>query len=238
MSKDAWAQVTAHTSVGDVSSFPTALSSVDSEPVPQRPPAVRAVRAQRHGDTVAVRWDPPAKRRDVVDRLEVAVFLDDGSWVTRRIRVGEATAFPTHAQVKLPTEARWHDAKVGVATVARNPGWGAFARITWAEHLLPARFGMHVHDVLSAGRRAVEVSGGISPIWSHRTCGARGCAGRQVTVRIDYGRTVGEVTTRLTSRRTFHVVAWRPAGSDRLRLRILGPDDLSSGPFRSYPVGR
>ena len=238
MAKDAWAQVTAHTTAGDVASFPTALSSVGSEPEPEVPPAVRAVRAERHGDSVTVRWDPPAKRRDVVDQIRVGVIFDNGQWVTQKVRVSDGAPFPTHARVKLPAYGRWHDAKVGVATVARTPGWGAFMRIAWGKQPLPAVFGMHVHQVLAAGARAVEISGGISPIWSRQTCGPQRCAGRQVTVRIDYGRSVGEVTTRLTSRGTFHAVAWRPAGSDRVRLRILGPDDLSSGPFRSYPVGR
>jgi hypothetical protein len=101
---------------------------------------------------------------------------------------------------------------------------------------LPAWFGMHVDRVDAAGPGAFEVTGGVSRVLAKQACGTTGCAGRRVAVRVLFGDTVAEVQTRLTALGQFHALMWRPRGTDAVRLRVLGPHDLTSGPFKRFPV--
>ncbi len=237
LAPEAWVQVVAHTTAGDVATFPVQWGQ-GGQWVPPAP--VRAPTAERHRDLVHAQWRAP---KDTTGISAVLVGVKAvGSWryQVRRVAWDGVGPFPTEGRVRLPEKLRWSDLRVVVVAVSpvdegSGEEWGTPARVP---DLLPAVHGIHVDRVQSAGPRAFEVTGGISAVLAKQTCGTRTCAGRKVTVRVDLGRRMGEVVTRLTSRGDFHALLSRPAGRQRVHVKVIGPGDLTSGPFRRFPVRR
>jgi subtilisin family serine protease len=237
LAPEAWAQVVAHTTAGDVATFPVQWGQ-GGQWTPPDP--VRRPTAERHRDLVHAMWRVP---KDTTGITAVLVGVKAaGSWryKVRRIAWDGTSPFPTEGRVKLPERLRWSDLRVVVIAVSpvdegSGEEWGTRARVPYP---LPAFHGMRVDRVQSAGPRAFEVTGGISAARAQQVCGNRSCAGRRVTVRVDLGRRVDEVVTRLTSRGDLHALLVRPAGRQRVHLQVVGPGDLTSGPFRRFPVRR
>jgi subtilisin family serine protease len=237
LAPEAWVQVVAHTTSGDVATFPVQWGQ-GGQWVP--PAKVRNPTADRHRDLVHVRWREP-KDTTGISAVVIAVSAPR-SWryVTRRIPWDGVSPFPTEGRIRLPERLRWSDLRVVVVSMSQvgdgsNEEWGRPARVPG---LLPAFYGMHVDRVTGAGPRAFEVSGGISAVLAGAACGTAKCAGRKVTVRVDLGRRTSEVVTRLTGDGQFHALLGRPTGRERVRLRVIGPDNLTSGPYKRFPVRR
>ena len=237
LAPESWAQVVAHTTAGDVATFPVQWGQ-GGDWVPPDP--VRRPTAERHRDLVHASWLAP---KDTTGISAVLIGVKPvGSWryQVRRISWDGVAPFPTEGRVKLPEKLRWSDLRVVVVAVSpvdegSGEEWGTPARVP---ELLAAFHGMRVDRVQSAGPRAFEVTGGISAVRALEVCGTRTCAGRKVTVRVDLGRNRDEVVTRLTSRGDFHALLSRPAGRERVHVKVIGPGDLTSGPFRRFPVRR
>ena len=120
----------------------------------------------------------------------------------------------------------------------RGFGWDWFFGFAAVPHALPAVYGMHVTQLVGAGRSAAEVVGGVSRANAQQVCGRAACAGRRILVHVR--RAAGVVQTvpgRLTSDGVFHVVVWLPKGDRGAVLRVTGPKGLDSGPYRRYSIG-
>lgn len=232
-----WVQVVAHTTSGDVAAFPVEWGG-DGGWYPPKP--VRNPNAKRLRDTVVATWDPPKDTTGISAVLIIARERPWGPDTVKRIAWDGVSPFPTSGRVELKPRARWSSLNVYVVSVrpvddGSGEEWGNPRRVPYP---LPAWYGMHVDQLTGAGPRAVEVAGGIDRVQGADVCRVRTCAGHQVIVRVRYGQRIIEATARLTAEGAFHAMVWRPAGQDRIQLRILGPGDLTSGPFKGYRVGR
>lgn len=233
-----WVQVIAHTTAGDTASWPSWWLNPDQLQNDSTPPPVRRPVAKRGHDSVVVSWRAP-KDTHLIDQVYVLVDLG-GPGARKMIPVRSGKPFPTHARVPLPRSARSADARVAVVTIngQREFGWDTFWGFAVVRHPLPAVYGMHVSQLVGAGKSAAEVVGGISRANAQRTCGGPSCAGRRVLVHVRRARGVVQtVPGRLTNDGIFHVVIWLPKGAPMAVLRITGPKGLDSGPYRRYLIG-
>jgi len=233
-----WIQVIAHTTAGDTASWPIWWLNPDQVAADSTPPPVRHPRASRGHDSILVSWQAPRHTR-LIDQVYVGVDLN-GPGVQRFIPVRSGKAFPTHVRIPLPRSARSADARVVVITINGNRGfgWDWFFGFAAVPHALPAVYGMHVTQLVGAGRSAAEVVGGVSRANAQQVCGRAACAGRRILVHVR--RAAGVVQTvpgRLTSDGVFHVVVWLPKGDRGAVLRVTGPKGLDSGPYRRYSIG-
>ncbi len=233
-----WVQVIAHTTAGDVASWPWWWLNPDQLQMDSTPAPVRHPHATRGKDAMRVTWQAP-KDTHLIDQVYVEVSLD-GAGVRRVIPVTAGQPFPTHARVQLPRSARSADVRVAVITVngKRAFGWDSFWGFAPVPGVFPAVYGMHVTQLVGAGKSAAEVVGGVSRANAARLCGGPACAGRRVLVHVRRaGGVVQTVPGRLTSQGVFHVVIWVPKGDRSALLRITGPKGIDSGPFHRYVIG-
>ena len=233
----AWVQVVAHTASGDVATFPVVWSDDAGSWVPPKP--VRSPNAERRRDAVLARWRIPRDTNGITAVLVVAQTRErSGAYWVKRIAWDGVSPFPTAGRLDLPERARWSDLRVVVVTLSRvgERAGEELGNPTTVPYPLPAWFGMHVDQVDAAGPSAFEVTGGISRVLAQQLCARASCVGRRVQVRVAFGDTVTVMQTRLTALGQFHALLWRPRGGDAVRLRVLGPHDLTSGPFKRFPV--
>ena len=233
-----WAQVTAHTTAGDVESFPTWLMNPFNVTENFRPPPkVRHVRVDRGLNGLRMTWRPPARNRDQVDRMFVAALVDTGRPVFQPVPMKAGEPFPRRAFLRTSRALQGHDIRtVVVVTVRRSRMFGGIPNAAFARGPFAAPRGLAIDRVEAAGPRGAEVTGSIPRSSAKRECHSNGCGGRVVLVRVRFGDAVGEVRTRLTASGVFHAVVWRPAGAGHLQLRAVGPGGAVTGPFQPYRV--
>ena len=198
---------------------------------------MRHVRLERHGDAVVISWDEPVNR-DTIDRIRAYVSIERRAHTSGRMRIDQAAPFPTEMHVNLPKIAKWYDVEVDL-DVTNTDDSGAAIGFRWQEvnDVSPAPHGSRISKVLSAGRHAVDVVGGISPANAERVCDNRSCVGELATLVIDRGREVQRVPVRYNAEGAFHATIWIPKGAESVKLRIEGPKTLDSGPFDRYSIG-
>ena len=101
-----------------------------------------------------------------------------------------------------------------------------------------ALYGSHVQSIVSAGPRAVEVTGSLSRMNAKRACGNTTCEGESAVLVLDRGRSNERFTVVFTSRGNFHQVVKVDRGTKQLKVRIDGPKRLDSGPFKKVDVAK
>ena len=232
----AWFTVTAHTSAGDVTSYPANRWSHDEG---ERLPKLENTKNERSKTGMKVTWDAPRKsEQDQIDRIRVVVNLDGSGGGAKRILVDHDERFPTSASVKLPNDSKWKDARTYVIVSDLDENGHTVAQRGWAiKPMSAAIYGSHVQRVDRAGARVVEVTGAMSPMNRKRVCGKDNCAGEKATLVIDRGRSNQWIPVVFTGEGVFHELVRVDKGDKALRLRIEGPKSLSSGPFRRVEVG-
>jgi hypothetical protein len=234
-----WFTVTAHIGANDVVNYPMVALDWRDLLDATIPRPVKHVHSTRLDDRVRVEWTAPlnTSRTDVV---EVVVRLDDGSWISKVLDA--TTTYPTRATIKLPKSARWKDARVQVRSAAAidDPFFGLEYLGEWVRdaktHAAP--FGLHVDSMLGAGRSAAEVTGGISRANARKLCGNGTCQGDLVTVVAVSGGNTDRVNARLNARGVFHATVDIVRGDRRVDVRVVGGQDLTSGPFQTLRVVR
>jgi subtilisin family serine protease len=224
----AWYTVTAHTTSGDVTSYPGSRYTREAG---DRPHALKDTSMQRKGDSMVIRWDRPRDKEDV-DKIRVIVDMRDGGAVQKKLRIDQSEAFPTGTTVKLPRSARWDDAYAYLVLYNKDED-GNTVGANWmrVKGQSPAIYGTHVKAVDQAGARAVEVTGAMSYLNMRRVCGKNACAGESAVLVVDYGRQNKRFNVTFTERGVFHKMIGVERGTESLRMRIEGPKRLDSGPF-------
>jgi hypothetical protein len=232
-----WIQVIAHTSGGDVASWPTWWLDPNQVAQSSTPPPVRDPAATRGRKAMTVSWSAP-RSTALINRIEVDVFLGGDTYVSKSIRVRSGHPFPTHLRLPLPPSAKWQDAQVGVLTL-NGDGFSSdfFIGFGMVRGGSPARFGLGVAGLHKAGPKAFEVTVAVSAMNARSVCHNRTCVGRRVVVAVRRGDgSVQSTVGRLTSEGLAHVMIWVPRGATAAVLRISGPGGLTSGPFRRVPL--
>jgi subtilisin family serine protease len=233
---DGWT-VTAHTTAGDVASYPR-LRSDDGGG--ERPEKLRHVKIDRDRDSVVISWDKPTDPESI-DVIEAHLYLPGGPRVEDgKLKVDQDETFPTQMRVKLSKGARWYDVYAFLELRNKDENGNTigyeFLRVNDGA---PAFYGSRIEKVLGAGPRAVEVTGGVSELRAERVCGPKAnCAGELATLVIDRGRDVQRVPVRYNSAGNFHATIWIPNGAESVKLRVEGPSRLDSGPFRRFDIKR
>lgn len=229
----AWYTVTAHTTSGDVVSYPASRWGRDAG---DRPAALRDTSMKRNGDTMTLNWDRPKDKADY-DVIRAYVGLDGARGVSKKIKIDQSEPFPTSMTVKLPTEARWHDAYAYLIVYNKDENGDTigvnFQRV---KKTSPAIYGSNVRSIDRAGSRAIEVTGAMSRLNARRVCGKSNCSGEKAVLVVDRGRHNDRINVLYTDHGVFHAMVDVDRGTDALRLRIEGPKSLSSGPFRKVSV--
>lgn len=229
----AWYTVTAHTTSGDVVSYPQSRYSRDAG---DRPANLRDASMKRNGDTMTFQWDRPRDKEEV-DVIRAYVWLD-GRGVSKKIKIDQSQPFPTSMKVELPKRARWSDA-YGYLVLYNKDADGKTIGVNGMriKKPSPAIYGSHVKSIDKAGARAVEVTGAMSRLNEQRVCGKSACSGESAVLVVDRGKKNERIDVLFTSRGVFHAMVDVDRGTDALRLRIEGPKSLGSGPFARIQVG-
>ena len=233
MAADSWYTLTASTTSGDVTTYPTARDPGGAGGA-GFPPRLRHIEVDRRGDTLTISWRRP-NNPDRIDVIRARVLPDFGKPIIRNLRIDHADPFPRHMDVKLPGRLRWYDLRVDFSLVNKVSG-GSYTSGTFLPDRLPALYGSRIEGVDRAGTGLAEVTGGMSPSHMNRVCGRDNCAGEHATLVIDRGRHVERTTVTFTSRGVFHQIVSVSKGTKALKVRIEGPKSLDSGPFRRVPV--
>jgi len=233
----AWFTVTAHTSGGDVTSYPADRYSRDSG---DRPPKLDDTKTERKGDAMIITWDRPRKsERDELDMVRAVVHFDGPAGAAKRIKVDPDEPFPTSMKIDLPRKGRWLDAHVHLIVYDKDEDGRTIGNRSWIiQPQSPALYGSRIVDVNKAGPRAVEVTGGMSRLNRNRVCGKDNCAGEQATLVIDRGKQNQRLTVTFTDNGVFHKMVEIDRGTKSLRMRIEGPKSLDSGPFQRVDLTR
>lgn len=228
-----WYTVTAHIGTGDVTSYPT---SSDENGAGAQPERLTGTSLQRRGDTMVVRWDTPLDPT-TIDVIRVSLDLD-GLTVDKKLKIDQSQPFPTEMSIKMPRDGRWRDARAYLLLINKDDdGRSIGARWMRVKGGSRALHGTHVQSIDRAGRRAVEVTGAMSDMNSRRVCGKSGCAGEPAVLIVDRGRSNERFNVVFTQRGVFHQLVGVERGTDALRVRIVGPKRLDSGPFVRVRVG-
>jgi hypothetical protein len=231
----AWYTVTAHTTSGDVTSYPGSRWTRDAG---ERPKALKDTSMERKGDSMVIRWDRP-RDKETVDKIRVIVDLRDGGAVQKRLKIDQSEPFPTGTTVKLPRSARWKDAYAYLVLYNKDEDGNTVGANWMRVHgASPAIYGSHVRAVDNAGPRTVEVTGGMSDLNMARACGRNRCAGESAVLVVDYGRQNKRFNVTFTERGVFHKLIGVERGTESLRMRIEGPKRLDSGPFVLVKFGK
>jgi hypothetical protein len=231
MPADSWYTLTASTTSGDVTTYPTPR---DPGGAGGFPPRLRHIEVDRHGDTLTISWRRP-NNSDSIDVIGARVLPDLGKPISRKLVVDHADPFPRHMDVKLPEKLRWCDLRVDFFLVNKVSG-GSYTAGTYLPDRLPALYGSRIEGVDRAGAGLAEVRGGMSTSHMNRVCGRDNCAGEHATLVIDRGRHVAKTRVTFTSRGVFHQMVSVPKGTKALKMRVEGPKSLDSGPFRRVPI--
>ncbi|HVQ87921.1 MAG TPA: S8 family serine peptidase [Actinomycetes bacterium] len=230
----AWFTVTAHTTAGDVVSYPASRYVRDRGDSPER---LQGIKLARKGDSMIISWDKPADR-DKIDVIKGLVhFEGPGGAAERRLKVDPDQPFPTSIKIPLPKAGRWSDAHVHLGLYNKDDQ-GETIGVRWMTPNVksPALYGSHVASIVGAGARNVEVAGAMSRLNAKRVCGKNLCEGESAVLVVDRGRSNDKFDVVFTSRGVFHTIVDVPRGTDSLRVRIVGPKRLDSGPFQKVQV--
>lgn len=232
----AWWTVTAHSVGGDVTTYPQVRLGGGAGDRPER---LSHIRMSRSGDRLHISWGKPVEPTDIdVIRAQVRMKDPNGS-ASRRLVVDQTQPFPDGMTVSLPHRARWSDIRLALSLVNRDDD-GRTVGGRWQEvrHGSPAVYGSHVEWVAATGHRTVEVEGHISDLNAQRVCDDHTCAREPATLVVDRGQQQERIHVRYSTRGTFHVTLSSAPGTEALRLRIVGPRSLDSGPFVRVRVER
>lgn len=231
----AWYTVTAHTTAGDVTSYPGSGLQRERGNSPEK---LKDVKVDREGDVVIISWDRP-KDPDKIDVIRAYVRFDGlgGGGAKKKIKIDQDAAFPTSMRIDIPKKGRWYDAHTYLGLYNKDEN-GDVIGSRWMEpdDGSAAIYGSRVQSIVTAGPRAVEVTGALSRMNAKRTCGNTTCAGEQAVLVVDRGRSTERFTVVFTSRGTFHELVSVDRGTKELRVRIDGPKRLDSGPFVKVEV--
>lgn len=232
----AWWTVTAHLGGRDVTTYPQLSLGGGAGDRPER---LRHVRLSRTGDRLHITWDQPADPTDI-DVIRAHVRMrDPGGSAGRRIVVDQTKDFPDGMTVPLPRRARWADIRVALSLLNRDDdGRTIGGRWQDVRRGSPALYGSHVEWIAATGRRTVDVEGHVSDLNAQRVCGNHTCAREPAVLVVDHGRGRERIDVRYSALGTFHTTLTVAPGTGALRVRILGPKSLSSGPFVRIPVQR
>lgn len=231
----AWWTVTAHTTAGDVSTYPQAKGGGRGGDAPDR---LQGVRLMRSGDHLTISWDPPADPTKIdVIRGYVGFGRCLARGASNKIKVDQSAAFPDHITVALPIRARWCDARASLGLINKDDDGNQIGgRYQSVRQGSPALYGSSVRDIFGAGPRAVEVTGAVSALNAKRVCDNPSCAGETATLLVDWGRSVQRFNVTYTSAGAFHLLLTVDRGTDHLTVKVIGPLRLDSGPFHRVPV--
>jgi subtilisin family serine protease len=230
----AWYTVTAHTSAGDVTSYPGSRYQRERGDSPDK---LRGVKVDRDGDKVTISWDRPREREDI-DVIRGIVHVDGrGGNGQKRIKIDQDAKFPRSITIAIPKRARWYDLHTHLVLYNKDEdGKTVGSRWMTPKDRSPAIYGSHVQSVISAGSRAVEVTGALSRLNAKRVCGNMTCNGESAVLVVDRGRTNERFRVVFTSEGKFHQVVGVDRGTTELKVRIVGPKRLDSGPFVNVRV--
>jgi subtilisin family serine protease len=227
--------VTAHTSSGDVATYPRLLrwryrwGGV-------KPERLHVTGVEREGNRVMLSIDRPDAPRSIdVVRLYTRTGVE---WKTARWRIDHQQPFPRVLTFRLSPESRWYDLNgLGFEVTNKDRQGGVIGGAWYFLHRRAAALhGSRVEKVLAAGRHAVEVTGGVSEIRATRACGRSTCQGEHATLVIDRGRSRERISVRFTAAGHFHATIWIPAGATHVKLRIEGPRYLDSGQMKRMAI--
>ncbi|HEX5017555.1 MAG TPA: S8 family serine peptidase [Actinomycetes bacterium] len=234
----AWFTVTAHTTAGDVMSYPRDRYSRDrGESLPKLDDA----KTRRDGDKMVITWDRPSKKEQAqIDKIRAVVHFEGrGGGAGKRIVIDHDQPFPASMIVKLSPKGRWTDAHVHLAVSDEDDDGQTIARREWIiKPESPALYGSHVRSIDRAGPGRVEVTGGMSRMNMKRVCGKDNCAGESAVLVVDRGKKNQRMNVVFTEKGVFHKMVGYDKGTEFLRLRIEGPKNLSSGPFQRFAIGK
>lgn len=230
----AWFTVTAHTSSGDVTSYPRSRYQRDRGDSPDK---LRGVKVQRDRDKVIISWDKP-RNRDEIDVIRGIVHVDGaGGNGQKKIKVDQDAKFPRSITISIPKRARWYDLHTHlILTNKDEDGKNVGSRWMTPKRKSAAIYGSHVQSIAGAGSRAVEVTGALSRLNAKRVCGNTTCKGESAVLVIDRGRRNDKYPVVFTSQGKFHKVVGVDRGTTELKVRIVGPKRLDSGPFVKVKV--
>ncbi len=230
----AWYTVTAHTTSGDVSSYPGSRYIRERGDSPDK---LKGVKIERKRDAIILTWDKP-RDRDKIDVIRGVVHLDgNGGGAEKKLKIDQDAPFPTSMRIALPKRARWYDLHTHLGLYNKDEnGDTVGARWMSPKARSAALYGSHVQSIVSAGPRAVEVAGGVSRLNAKHVCGNTTCAGEPAVLVVDRGRSSERFPVVFTSRGIFHEVVSVKRGTQELKVRIVGPKRLDSGPFVKVAV--
>ena len=228
-----WYTVTAHTSAGDVTTYPGSLNQRDRGDSPDK---LTGVKIQRERDKVTISWDKP-KDRENIDVIRGIVHADEAGSAQKKIKVDQDAKFPLSVTLTLPKRARWYDLQAYLVLVNKDED-GSTIGSRWmsVKRGSPAIYGSHVESIAGAGPRVVEVTGALSRLNAQRVCGNSTCHGESAVLIVDRGRHSDRFPVVFTSQGRFHQLVGTDRGTKRLNVRIVGPKRLDSGPFVKVAV--
>ncbi|MEO8105694.1 MAG: S8 family serine peptidase [Actinomycetes bacterium] len=230
----AWFTVTAHTSSGDVTSYPRSRYQRGRGDSPAK---LSGVKVQRDRDQVIISWDKPRDPEDI-DVIRGIVHVDgSGGNGQKKIKVDQDAKFPLSVTIDIPKRARWYDLHTHLILINKDEN-GKTIGSTWMtpKKRSAAIYGSHVQSIASSGTRAVEVTGGLSPLNAKRACGNTTCKGESAVLVVDRGRHSDRFQVVFTSQGKFHQLVAVDRGTTQLKVRIVGPKRLDSGPFVKVSV--
>lgn len=226
--RGAWWTVTAHTTSGDVSTYPRYRYARQTGDSPQR---LTGVKHHRDGDTLVISWDKPDDPT-TVDKIKAYVWTRGDGGGRGVLKIDQAEPFPKQMTVELTRATRWSDAFIYLVLYNKDEDGETIGANGFRLHRpSPALYGSHVDAVVGAGRRHVEVTGALSPLNAKRVCGTWTCAGEPAVLVVDRGRHTERIDVIYTSKGRFHQVVDVEPGQKQLRVKIVGPKRLDSGPF-------
>lgn len=232
----AWWTVTARFGGREVTTYPQMRLGGGAGDRPER---LRKVRLSRSGDRLQITWAQPDDPTDI-DVIRAHVRMrDPGGSAGRRIVIDQTKDFPDGMTVPLPRRARWADIRVALSLINRDDD-GRVIGGRWQDvrRGSPALYGSHVEWIAATGRRTVDVEGRVSDLNAQRVCGNHTCAREPAVLVVDHGRDRERIDVRFSALGTFHTTLTVAPRADTLRVRIIGPKSLSSGPFVRIPVQR
>jgi hypothetical protein len=228
--------VTAHTSAGDVTTYPE-LYRFRVKYGGIRPERLRVVGIERGGEHVALFVDRPDAPRSI-DKIRLFIDVEGHDLVRRSVEIDHSIPFPKALEFRMPTGSRWYDLAFSMEVTNTNAS-GAVLGGDWqnVRRRAAAVHGSRIDQVRSAGRHAVSVVGGVSPIRSDRACAKERCEGQRATLVIGRGAQRQHVRVRYDSSGHFYATVWVPLGAHGVRLRVDGPRYLDSGSLQRYAIG-
>jgi subtilisin family serine protease len=240
MVKDEGWTVTAHTTAGDVGTYPSIYGAHAPLGGGDRPDKLTDVTARRDADRVTVHLDRPPHPTSI-DQIVTWVTVEHLPYRLRTLRrvhnFHHANAFPHSFSFDLPKWVRWYDITLDFQ-VTNTDHSGNVLGGRYQSLGVPARalYGSRVEGVLSAGPTNAEVTGGVSPTWAHQVCRNDSCVGQAVTLKVRQGSHWLSFPTRYDHDGNFHVLVPTQPHAHTVMVKVEGPKQLNSGPAHAIPI--